>query len=82
MAENPVKTQDANPLEREAIARLLAARTQKSYREQEIKECYFFASPMRQRTINSMSEPSRAPPLDAGELNTDKAFLLCGDFIT
>ena len=73
---------DENPLQAIALGRLAAARQQKSYREQEIKECYFFAAPHRQRTVNSLSAPPQAPPLDAGDLNTDEAFILCGDFET
>lgn len=73
---------DNNPLEKIANERLAACRTWKSYWELDFKECYFFASPHRQRTISSMTQPAQQRMLDAPELNTDEAFLLCGDFVT
>lgn len=69
-------------LERQAISKLAACRTWKSYIELDLKEGYFFASPHRQRQINSQTHPGTARMLDAPELNTDQAFIICGDFIT
>ena len=69
-------------IEQEAVSRLSACRTWKSYIELDIKECYFFTAPNRQRQISSMVMPSQARMLDAPELNTDQAFILSQDFIT
>src|SRR5215472_5230202 len=69
-------------LQQQAVARLSACRTWKSYIELDIKECYFFTAPNRQRQISSMVMPSQARMLDAPELNTDQAFILAQDFIT
>jgi hypothetical protein len=69
-------------LNKEALDRLAEARTKKSYVELDFRECYFFCAPQRQRTINSTTEPSTQRMLDAPELNTDEAFLLCQDFVT
>ena len=72
----------AKTLEQQAVARLAACRTWKSYIELDIKECYFFTAPNRQRQISSMVMPSQARMLDAPELNTDQAFIVTQDFIT
>jgi hypothetical protein len=77
-----VGTGVAKTLEQQAISRLSACRTWKSYIELDIKECYFFATPNRQRQISSQVMPSQARMLDAPELNTDQAFLFVGDFVT
>src|SRR6516164_3716073 len=69
-------------LEQQAVSRLSACRTWKSYIELDIKECYFFTAPNRQRQISSQVMPSQARMLDAPELNTDQAFILTQDFIT
>jgi hypothetical protein len=69
-------------LEHQATAKLAAARMWKSYVELDLKEGYFFASPDRQRTINSYTQPATARMLDAAELNTDQAFIIVADFIT
>jgi hypothetical protein len=69
-------------LQAQAVSRLAACRTWKAYIELDIKECYFFTAPNRQRQISSMVMPSRARMLDAPELNTDQAFILTQDFIT
>jgi hypothetical protein len=74
--------QSTNPLESTALSRLAACRTWKSYWDLDFKECYFFASPHRQRTISSMTEPAQMRMLDAPELNTDEAFILAQDFVT
>lgn len=84
MAKKPApKEPSANEkLEKEANRRLADCRTWKSYWELDFKECYFFCSPHRQRTISSMTEPAQQRMLDAPELNTDEAFLLSQDFVT
>jgi hypothetical protein len=69
-------------LEKQAIGRIAACRIWKSYIELDLKEGYFFASPHRQRQINSQVQPATQRMLDAPELNTDQAFIICGDFIT
>jgi hypothetical protein len=48
----------------------------------DFRECYFFASPHRQRFQTSTSQQHMARIQDAAELNTDEAFILCGDFVT
>jgi hypothetical protein len=48
----------------------------------DFRECYFFASPHRQRVNSTSSQTDRSRIQDAGELNTDEAFILCGDFVT
>jgi hypothetical protein len=73
---------DESPLEKLALEKLAEARTKKSYVELDFKECYFFCAPQRQRTISSMTEPAQQRMLDAAELNTDSAFILCQDFVT
>ena len=75
----PVKSET---LEQEAIQRLSACRTWKSYIELDVKEMYFLSSPNRQRQINSMVQPGLQRMLDAPELNTDQAFIVVGDFVT
>jgi len=77
-----VSTGETKTLEQQAVSRLAACRTWKSYIELDIKECYFFTAPNRQRQISSMVMPSQARMLDAPELNTDQAFILTQDFIT
>ena len=69
-------------IEQQAISRLAAARTWKSYIELDLKECYFFAAPNRQRQISSAVMPSQSRMQDAPELNTDQAFIICGDHTT
>ena len=69
-------------LQQQAVSKLAAARTWKSYIELDMKECYFFAAPNRQRQISSMTSPSQARMLDAPELNTDEAFIIVEDFCT
>jgi hypothetical protein len=77
-----VNTGATDTLEQQAVSRLAACRTWKSYIELDIKECYFFCAPNRQRQISSQVMPSQARMLDAPELNTDQAFILTQDFIT
>jgi len=73
---------EENTLEQKAVERLAGCRTWKSYVELDLKECYFFTAPNRQRQISSAVQPSQARMLDAPELNTDQAFLICQDFVT
>jgi hypothetical protein len=77
MAESP-----QSPLEKEGLERLTAARVWKSLWDLDLREAYFFATPQRQRQIQSNSPPPQQRLLDAAELNTDLAFELCGDFAT
>jgi hypothetical protein len=69
-------------LEQEAKDRLAAARAWKAQWEMDFRECYFFASPHRQRSLASSSTSTIVRIQDAGDLNTDEAFILCGDFVT
>lgn len=69
-------------LQSEATERLAAARIWKSYIELDVKECYFFASPHRQRQISSQTMPAQSRMLDYPDLNTDEAFILVEDFTT
>jgi hypothetical protein len=62
--------------------RLHVARGWKAKWEMDFRECYFFSSPHRQRIMNSASSSTITRIQDAGELNTDEAFILCGDFVT
>jgi hypothetical protein len=77
-----VNTGEGKTIEQQAVSRLAACRTWKSYIELDIKECYFFCAPNRQRQISSQVMPSQARMLDAPELNTDQAFILTQDFLT
>jgi hypothetical protein len=79
MAEQPTSHET---MQAAANDRLKAARRWKAYRELDFKECYFFAAPHRQRNINSTSQPGQQYIHDAGELNTDEAFILAQDFVT
>lgn len=70
-------------LEEEARARLAACRAWKTQWEMDFRECYFFSSPHRQRSLSSSSSSDTIVRIqDAGDLNTDEAFILCGDFVT
>src|SRR5258705_13745427 len=79
MAKAPAPS---SPLELQAKDRLHAARAWKAQWEMDFRECYFFASPHRQRSLNSSSSMTIARIQDAGDLNTDEAFILCQDFGT
>jgi hypothetical protein len=79
MADDP---KQPNLVEATALKKLERCREQKAYWEQDFKEGYFFAAPQRMRTINSLSPPALVRTIDASELNTDEAFLLCADFGT
>lgn len=81
MAPQPQATSES-PLEAEARDRLAAARAWKAQWDQDFRECYFFASPHRQRFTNSTIQQTGNRIQDAAELNTDEAFILCGDFVT
>src|SRR5881394_2635360 len=74
-----------SPLALEAKDRLQAARLWKTQWEMDFRECYFFSSPHRYRFLSSAVTGVTATVTriqDAGELNTDEAFILCGDFVT
>lgn len=77
MADQPNKA-----LESEAVLRRQEAWFWKSRRLLDFKECYFFSHPDRQRQLSSQTKPSTQTMLDAPELNTDVAFLLCDDATT
>lgn len=77
-----VSTGRQKTLEEQAVAKLAAARTWKSYTELDVKEMYFLACPNRQRQISSQTQPSLTRMLDAPELNTDEAFIIVEDFVT
>src|SRR5258705_7340268 len=79
MAKAPAPS---SPLELQAKDRLHAARSWKTQWEMDFRECYFFASPHRQRALSSTSSMTITRIQDAGDLNTDEAFILCGDFVT
>lgn len=83
MAKKPAAPPPAeSKLEMEARDRLAAARIWKGQWELDFRECYFFASPHRQRFLSSTSTTTISRIQDAGELNTDEAFILCADFVT
>jgi hypothetical protein len=71
-----------NPLEEEALSRLAAARTWKTYFEVDIREMYFMTAPHRQRQISSMTQPGAMRWMDYPELNTSLGYDLCGEFVT
>ena len=79
MADND---NDDHEIEREGIQRLMRCREWKSLWNIDLRECYFFATPQRQRMIQSYSPPPMQRLLDMAELNTDVAFELVGDFAT
>jgi hypothetical protein len=79
---NALSTMTQEAKSQAAADRLAAARHWKARWEMDFRECYFFASPHRQRIMNSASSSTVNRILDAGELNTDEAFILCGDFVT
>jgi hypothetical protein len=84
MAKAPPKappSPDAT-LEIEARDRRAAAKAIKGPWEMDFRECYFFASPHRSRLMDSASSTTVTRMQDAAELNTDEAFILCGDFTT
>lgn len=82
MAEKQEQKPADSELALEARDRLQAARAWKGQWEMDFRECYFFASPHRQRAVNSQSQYTQARIQDAADLNTDVAFLLCQDFVT
>lgn len=69
-------------LEAEGQARLKDSRAWKHIWEPEVRECMFFAAPHRQRMVSSNTSQAQRPIKDEGELNTDLAMELCGDFAT
>src|SRR5215471_6492130 len=74
--------QGESPLQAESNQRLAKARIWKSLWDLDLRECYFFLTPQRQRMIQSYSPPPQQRLLDAAELNTDMGFELAGDFAT
>ena len=78
----PSTFERTNPLEEEAISKLAACRTWKSYFHLDLVEMYFMTAPHRQRQISSMTPPAFTPRKDAPELNTSLGYDLVGEFIT
>jgi hypothetical protein len=62
-------------LEKEALDRRRDAKSWKEKFVLDFKECYFFASPSRQRQISSDTQPPNTPMLDQAELQTSVAML-------
>src|SRR5262245_3135366 len=81
-AANDDAPDENEALEKEACDRLKEARRQKAVRLQDFREAYFFAAPQRQRQMSSATRPNTGPTHDEGELQTDLAGELCGDFVT
>jgi hypothetical protein len=71
-----------NPLEVQTIERRRECRRWKEQWSLDFKECYFFASPHRNRQISSQTLPPKQRAGDAAELQTSLAFLLAQDFVT
>jgi hypothetical protein len=69
-------------LEKEALDRRRDAKSWKEKFVLDFKECYFFASPSRQRQISSDTQPPNTPMLDQAELQTSVAMLNGQDFVT
>lgn len=79
----PAPEQPFATVQQEANDRLQACREQKTQVELDIKECYFFAAPHRQKQINSTSAPPTTQSTgDAALLQTSLAFELAQDFVT
>ena len=57
----PSTFERTNPLEEEAISKLAACRTWKSYFDLDLKEMYFMTAPHRQRQISSMTAAGLHP---------------------
>ena len=79
---SPKASQGESPLQKEAIGRREEARTWKSRRLLDFKECYFFLAPSRQRQLSSQTAPAVQTMLDEPELNTDQGFIVAQDFTT
>jgi hypothetical protein len=69
-------------LEKEALDRRRDAKSWKEKFVLDFKECYFFASPSRQRQISSDTQPPNTPMLDQAELQTSVAMIDAQDFVT
>jgi hypothetical protein len=69
-------------LQEEGLRRRKEARIEKQRFALDFKECYFFATPTRQREVTNESAPSRAPIGDQGELQTSVGILDAQDFVT
>lgn len=84
MAERETKTEEKreHPLNEEANDRLSEARKQKMPFELDMRECYYFSAPLRQRLVNSLTEPPATPMHDDGYLQTSLGYELSQDFAT
>jgi hypothetical protein len=74
--------EEATGLEKEALDRRRDAKSWKEKFVLDFKECYFFASPSRQRQISSDTQPPNTPMLDQAELQTSVAMIDAQDFVT
>lgn len=83
MARTTTKTEpETLPIEAEANQRVDDCRRQKMPFELDMRECYFFTAPLRQRQVNSQTTPPSTPIHDDGFLQTSAAFELAGDYVT
>lgn len=67
-------------LKEEANDRLTDCRAQKAMVETDIRECYFFAAPKRDRAVSSQNS-SAAKPTDAAELQITTGYEVAEDFL-
>jgi hypothetical protein len=71
-------------LSEEALQRLADCQNEKRSVQQDIEECYYFASPRRRRTASSANNSSSTSdrPSDKFELQTSVGFEIADDFVT
>jgi hypothetical protein len=69
-------------LQEQGLHRLAQARQKKALWGLDMKECYYFSAPHRQREIYSQTKPWNTRRQDAPELNTSLAFDVVGEFVT
>jgi hypothetical protein len=75
-------TADREELQKEAGQRLQQCRRQKAMFEADIRECYHFARPHRERAMTSSGGGTDTRPDDVGELSTSLALEVKQDFAT
>src|SRR6185437_7411733 len=71
-----------HPLDADANTRIDDCRRQKMPFELDMRECYFFTAPLRQRQVNSQTSPPSTPLHDDGFLQTSIGYELTGDYVT
>jgi Bacteriophage head to tail connecting protein len=71
-----------DPLEKEALERLEAARQQKGHIHADLYEAYCFAAPHRAKSISSRSKPASAKPGEERLVDTNFFMELSADFPT